>query len=133
MARPIAMIGDDAIDALGALVLGGLEVAGRSWATATLAAIQRVTGLPPCASFFETQLLELAGRRRHRAEALAELDHRGPLVLQPERDVGGVPGVVGDLTDLEQGTVGENALLDRAVVDNIARRRLDEPCRVQRS
>ena len=30
MARPMAMIsGNDAIDALGALVLGGLEVAGR--------------------------------------------------------------------------------------------------------
>ena len=49
-----------------------------------------------------------------------------PLVLEPERDVGGVPGVVGDLLDLEQGTVGEDPLLDRAVVDDIARRRLDE-------
>ena len=43
--------GDDAVDPLGGLVLGGLEVAGGSWATATLAAIQRVTGLPPWASF----------------------------------------------------------------------------------
>jgi hypothetical protein len=46
--------GDDAVDALGALVLGRLEIAGRSWATATLAAIQRVTGLPPWASLRET-------------------------------------------------------------------------------
>jgi hypothetical protein len=46
--------GDDAVDALGGFVLGGLEVAGGSWATATLAAIQRVTGLAPWASFCET-------------------------------------------------------------------------------
>ena len=45
---------DNAIDPLRGLVLGRLEVAGGSWATATLAAIPRVTGLPPCASFFET-------------------------------------------------------------------------------
>jgi hypothetical protein len=49
------------------------------------------------------QLLELARGRRHRAEALAELDHRGTLVLEPERDVGGVPGVVRDLADPEEG------------------------------
>jgi hypothetical protein len=46
--------GDDAVDALGALVLGGLEVAGGVWATAKFAALQRVTGLPPWASFRET-------------------------------------------------------------------------------
>jgi hypothetical protein len=43
----------DAIDPLGALVLGSRLPAG-SWATVTLAAIQRVTGLPPCASLRET-------------------------------------------------------------------------------
>jgi hypothetical protein len=46
--------GDDAIDALGALVLGGLEVAGRVLGDGDVGAIQRVTGLPPWASFCET-------------------------------------------------------------------------------
>jgi hypothetical protein len=40
--------------------------------------------------------------------------------------VGGVPGVVGDLLDLEQGRVGEDPLLDRAIVDHIAGGCLDE-------
>jgi hypothetical protein len=40
--------------------------------------------------------------------------------------VGGVPGVVGDLPDLEQQRIGENALLDRAVIDDIPWCRLDE-------
>jgi hypothetical protein len=40
--------------------------------------------------------------------------------------VGGVPGVVGDLLDLEQGTVSEDPLLDGAVVDDIAGCGLDE-------
>jgi hypothetical protein len=39
--------GDDAIDALGALVLGGLRLPAGSWATATLAAIQRHTRSAP--------------------------------------------------------------------------------------
>ena len=41
-----------------------------------------------------------------------------------QRDVGGVPGVVGDLPDLEQGTVGKDPRPDGAVVDDIAPRRL---------
>jgi hypothetical protein len=40
--------------------------------------------------------------------------------------VSGVPGVKGNLLDLEQGGIGQDALLDRAIVDDIARRRLDE-------
>jgi hypothetical protein len=39
--------GDDAVDPLGRLVLGGLRLPAGSWATAKLAAIQRVTELPP--------------------------------------------------------------------------------------
>jgi hypothetical protein len=35
-------------------------------------------------------------------------------------------GVIGDLPDLEQSGIGEDALLDGAVVDDIARGRLDE-------
>ena len=46
--------GDDAMDPFGRLALAGLRLPAGSWATATLAAIQRVTGLPPCASFLET-------------------------------------------------------------------------------
>jgi hypothetical protein len=37
-----------------------------------------------------------------------------------------VPRVAGDLLELEQRGIGEDALLDRAVVDDIARGRLDE-------
>jgi hypothetical protein len=36
------------------LSLAGLRLPAGSWATATFAAIQRATGLPPWASFFET-------------------------------------------------------------------------------
>src|SRR5919106_5565683 len=36
------------------LPLAGLRLPAGSWATATFEAIQRVTGLPPCASFLET-------------------------------------------------------------------------------
>ena len=128
MARPMAMMsGDDAVDALGGLVLGGLEVAGGVLGDGDVGghpAGHRVAAMRELAG--DDQLLELAGGRRHGAEALAELDHRGALVLQAQRDVGGVPGVVGDLLDLEQGSIGEDALLDRAVVDDVARRRLDE-------
>ena len=46
--------GDDAVDAFGRLVLGGLRLPAGSRATATFAAIQRVTGLPPWASLRET-------------------------------------------------------------------------------
>ena len=74
----------------------------------------------------DNQLLQLPGRRRHGAEALAELNHRGAFVLQAQRDVGRVPGVVGDLPDLEQGGIGQDPLLDRAVVDDVAGGRLDE-------
>ena len=109
------------------LSLAGLRLPAGSWATATLAAIQRVTGLPPWASLLgDDQLLELARGRRHRAEPLAELDHFGALVLEPERDVGGVPGVVGDLADLEEAAIAPDPLLDRAVVDDVALGRLDE-------
>ena len=40
----------------------------------------------------QDQVLESARGRGHGAEALAELDHGGTLVLEPERDPGGVPG-----------------------------------------
>ena len=55
MARPMAMIRATmpsmrSVD----LSFAGLRLPAGSWATATLAAIQRVTGLPPCASFLET-------------------------------------------------------------------------------
>jgi hypothetical protein len=40
--------------------------------------------------------------------------------------VGGIPGVVRDRADIGNGAVGENALLDRAIVGHIARGRLDE-------
>ena len=107
------------------LSLAGLRLPAGSWATATLLAIQRVTGLAPWASLRETMSFS-SSRVGADMEALAELDHGGPLVLQPERDVGGVPGVVGDLLDLEQQAVASDALLDRPIVDDIARRRLDE-------
>jgi hypothetical protein len=34
--------------------------------------------------------------------------------------VGGVPGVVGDLLDVEQRGIGANALLDGGIVDDVA-------------
>ena len=77
----------------------------------------------------DDQLLKLARGRRHGAEALAELDHRRSLVLEPERDVGGVPWVVGDLADLEQRSIGEDPLLDGAVVHDVAGSRLDKTLR----
>jgi hypothetical protein len=65
-------------------------------------------------------------RRRHGAEALAELNHPRPFVLEAQRDVSGIPGIVGDLADVEDGAVSEDSLLDGSVVDDVARGGLDE-------
>ena len=128
MARPMAMMRATMPSMRSVrLVLGGLEVAGGVLGDGDVGghpAGDRVAAMRELPR--DDQLLELAGRRRHGAEALAELDHRGALVLQAQRDVGRVPGVVGDLLDLEQGGIGEDPLLDRAVVDDIAGGRLDE-------
>ena len=40
--------------------------------------------------------------------------------------MGGVPRVVSDLADIEDGAVGEDPLLDRAVIDDITCGCLDE-------
>jgi hypothetical protein len=47
--------------------------------------------------------------------------------------VGGVPRIVGDLTNLEEGAVAPNPLLDRGVIDDVALGRLDEALAAQRS
>jgi hypothetical protein len=86
--------GDDAVDALGALVLGGLEVAGgvlgprRRWLPSS--------GSPGCAVgelLRDGQPLQLARGRRYRAEALAELEQGGALVhgLTASRSCRGQP------------------------------------------
>jgi hypothetical protein len=49
-----------------------------------------------------------------------------PSSCRRTRDVGGVPGVVRDLPDLEQGGIGEGSLRDGTVVDDVARGRLNE-------
>ena len=55
MARPMAMMVATMPSIRSVhLSLAGFRLPAGSWATATLAAIQRVTGLPPCASFLET-------------------------------------------------------------------------------
>jgi hypothetical protein len=99
MARPMAIDGgDDAVDALDRLVLGRLEVAGRILGDGDVGGHPAGHGIAAMSELLgDDQLLELAGRRRHRAEALAVLDHRGPFVLEPQGDVGRVPGVLRDL------------------------------------
>ena len=98
------------------LSLAGLRLPAGSWATATLAAIQRVTGLAPWASFFETTSFSSSRvgaameRKPWRNSTMV-----APLVLQPERNVGRVPGVVGDLLDVEQRGIGANPLLDGTI------------------
>jgi hypothetical protein len=62
------------------------------------------------------------GRRRW----CAELDHLRALALEAQRNVGGVPGVVGDLAHVEHAAVLEDPLLDRAVIDHVARGGFDE-------
>jgi hypothetical protein len=50
-----------------------------------------------------------------------------------ERNMGGVPRVLGNLLDLQVGGIGKDPPFDRAVVDNVARRCHEVSFRVQKS
>jgi hypothetical protein len=55
------------------------------------------------------QGIELLGGLREVGDRLAELDHLGALLLQPGGKLRRLPGIVGDLSDLEAALKGQRS------------------------
>lgn len=75
---------------------------------------------------FHQKFEQLLRRRRHIFEPLAERHHGKAHVLKILHHLGGVPAVVGNFPDVVRFPQAFDELLDKAVMDDVSFRRLDE-------